>query len=102
MSTTLTYTFGVNAAVSASTAEVLAAGLPADAASVKIRALSTNTGKIYVGNSDVTTAAGFELSAGDTWVSIGDYKTRIDASALYVISSVDGEDVRYEIAEYGS
>ena len=98
-STQIVYTFGQNNAVSSSTAEILAAGLATDAISIKVRALSTNTGLIYVGLTGVTSSTGFELSAGDTWVSIGDYRNRSDASSIFVIASVDGEDICYEVAE---
>lgn len=37
-----------------------------DGFSVVIKALASNTGKVYVGLSGVTTTNGFELSAGDT------------------------------------
>ena len=35
-------------------------------ASITIRALSTNTGRIYVGTSSVSSANGFQLSASET------------------------------------
>lgn len=58
--------------------------------SVTIKALSTNTGIIYVGASTVSSADGFELNAGDT-VSL-DVDNLAD---VYVDSSVNGEGVSY-------
>jgi hypothetical protein len=58
--------------------------------SVTVKALSTNTGFIYVGSSSVSSANGFELSSSET-VSID-----IDnLSKVYIDSSVNGEGVSY-------
>lgn len=58
--------------------------------SVTIKALSTNTGFIYVGNSGVDSTNGFQLSAGDT-VSLD----LTNLSTVYIDSSVNGEGVTY-------
>lgn len=58
--------------------------------SVTIKALSTNTGVIYVGNASVASTNGFQLSAGDT--------LSMDLANLNTInidSSVNGEGVTY-------
>lgn len=58
--------------------------------SVTIKALSTNTGFIYVGNSSVTSANGFQLLAGES--------ISMDVANLNTVnidSSVNGEGVTY-------
>lgn len=58
--------------------------------SITIRALSTNTGLIYVGNSSVSSSNGFQLSARET-VSMD-----LDNLAkVFIDSSVNGEGVTY-------
>jgi len=56
--------------------------------SITIKALSTNTGLIYVGGSSVTSSNGFELSAGDSISLAID-----DADVIWLDSSVSGEGV---------
>ena len=57
---------------------------------VDIMAAVANTGIIYVGGSGVTAANGVALYAGDV------YSVDIDnLNDVYVISSVDGEDVQW-------
>lgn len=58
--------------------------------SVTIKALSTNTGFIYVGSSTVSSANGFQLSAGDT-ISID----IANLNTVNIDSSVNGESVTY-------
>ena len=56
--------------------------------SITIKALSTNTGLIYVGGSGVTSSNGFELSTGDSvTLAIN------DADEIWIDSSVSGEGV---------
>lgn len=58
--------------------------------SVTIKALATNTGTIYVGNSSVSSANGYQLAAGDT--------VSLDISNLNTVNldaSVSGEGVTY-------
>lgn len=58
--------------------------------SVTIKALSANTGVIYVGAGGVSSANGFQLAAGDT--------LSIDISNLatvWIDSSINGEGVTY-------
>lgn len=58
--------------------------------SVTVKALSTNTGLIYVGNSTVASTNGFQLSAGDS-VSMD----VTDLSTVYLDCAVSGEGVSY-------
>lgn len=59
-------------------------------ASVTVRALASNTGLIYVGNSAVSSANGFQLSASET-VSMD-----IDnLSKVFIDSAVSGGGVSY-------
>lgn len=57
---------------------------------ITVRALSTNTGLIYVGNSSVASANGFQLSADDA-ISID----LNNLNKVYIDSSVNGEGVTY-------
>lgn len=57
---------------------------------VTIRALSTNTGIIYVGDVTVTSGNGFQLSKSES-VSI-DYHL---LDTVYIDSSVNGEGITY-------
>jgi|Deesub1362A_J573_1020465.scaffolds.fasta_scaffold00385_18 hypothetical protein len=53
---------------------------------VVIKALSTNNGKIYIGDSSVTTSNGFELTAGE-WVTLA-----IDnLNRIYAIADSSGQ-----------
>ena len=56
-----------------------------------IKALPTNTGYIYVGNSDVDSSNGFVLSA-DEEIPIVMRRAELD---IYIDSSVNGEGVSY-------
>jgi hypothetical protein len=58
---------------------------------VRIKALAANTHKVYVGDSAVTTANGFELSAGNS-----EFFPVNDASMLYVVSAGTGDAVCFE------
>lgn len=58
--------------------------------SVTIKALSTNTGLIYVGNATVASTNGFQLSAGES-VSFD----ISDLTNINIDSAVDGEGVSY-------
>jgi len=57
-----------------------------------IKALAGNTGYIYVGNSDVDSTNGYELSAGEEAPPIVISEGQID---IYIDSSVNGEGVCY-------
>jgi hypothetical protein len=57
---------------------------------IRIKALAGNTNKVYVGLVGVTTATGYELSAGnDVQVPCK------DASTIYVIGGAAGQEVRF-------
>jgi hypothetical protein len=58
--------------------------------SVTIKALAANTGTIYVGNTAVSSANGFQLAKSDS-VSLD----ITDLSTVWIDSSVDGEGVTY-------
>jgi len=79
---------GSNTAVSDTTAEVLTTSTACK--HIDIMAAIANTGIIYVGGSGVTAATGIALYAGDV------YSVDIDnINDVYVLSSVDGEDVQW-------
>ena len=79
---------GNNTAVSNTTAEVLTTSTACK--HIDIMAAIANTGIIYVGGSGVTAANGIALYAGDV------YSVDMDnLNDVYVISSVDGEDVQW-------
>lgn len=62
--------------------------------SLMIKALSTNTGLVYVGNDgagDVTSANGFELDAGEAVV----FEYVGSMASLYLDSAEDGEGVSW-------
>jgi len=65
------------------TSQVLTSG-------VTVKAMSTNTGIIFVGNSGVTSSNGFRLSASaEVFIEIDNLAT------IYIDSSVNGEGVTY-------
>lgn len=81
--------YGVKAVALAGTAESLGVST-ALYSDLHIKALSTNTGTVFVGDSSVTSATGYPLSSGDEIV------LRIsDLSAVYVDVDTDGEGVAY-------
>lgn len=66
---------------------------------IVLQANSSNTGKIYVGDSTVTSSNGIELSAGDSLTispqSInGGSDTEINLTDVYIDAQVSGESVR--------
>jgi len=80
---------GQQAVASAGTAEALAT-TQALQRGVLVKALSTNTGLMYVGDEDVDSTNGFELEAGDmTYIEID------DLAKVYVDAAEDGEGVSY-------
>ena len=83
-----TIAHGQNDTVSNSTAEVLTSSQACK--HVDLMAAIANTGIIYVGASGVTAATGIALYAGDV------YSVDIDdLNDVYVLSSVDGENIQY-------
>lgn len=62
--------------------------------SLAIRALSTNTGVVYIGNdgaNDVSSSTGFELSAEDILV----FEYVGDLRSIYVDAATDGDKVSW-------
>lgn len=60
-------------------------------ASVQIVPLSTNTGIIYVGFSDVASGTGFELQNGDAPLMLPE----VDLSLVYIDASIDNQGVSF-------
>lgn len=69
---------------------------------VKIKALSTNTGLIYVGDSSVSASVGFELSKNE-YIDLSSIFAKdnfiMDLSEIYIDSSVNGEGVSVAFLE---
>lgn len=79
---------GKKTVTTAGTAEALADSTPVK--SVVIKALYSNTGKVYVGDSSVSSSNGFELEAGDA-IAI-----EIDnLNKIYIDADNSGEGVSY-------
>lgn len=71
--------------------------LDRNAVSIMIQADSLNTGKIYIGDSTVTTSNGIELAAGETFVltpDIGDKE--IILSDIYLDTQTNGNVARIQ------
>lgn len=80
---------GQTVVVSAGTAVALAAS-QALVSGVRIKALTTNTGNIYVGGAAVDATHGFILAAGDeVFIEIS------NLASVYIDSAVNGEGVSY-------
>ena len=70
--------------------EVALAASQAILSGVRIKALATNTGDIFVGANPVTSSTGFVLDAGEeVFVEVANLAT------VYIDSSVNGEGVSY-------
>jgi hypothetical protein len=84
---------GQKSITAAGTAEALSASNKAQCA-VAVKALTTNTGLVYVGNdgaADVSSSNGFPLAAGDTII----FEYVDDLANIWVDSAVNGEGVAY-------
>lgn len=89
---------GEKTVTAAGTREPLFAGSSQDimVLSVTIKALSTNTGKAYVGDQTVAAANGFDLDPRDSVDLYTDRADRpIDLSKIFVDVAVSGEGVRF-------
>lgn len=87
---------GVNTVTAAGTAEAL--GSQQVNASLAVKALTTNTGLVYVGNDgagDVSSANGFPLAAGDVVV----FDLVSNLANVIIDSAVNGEGVAWLILE---
>jgi DNA-binding phage protein len=72
------------------TAEVLTAASNQLTVGLTVKALASNTNPVFVGNSTVSTAVGFELSAGEQiFIPI------TDTATIYVDVTTNGEGVSY-------
>lgn len=68
--------------------EVLDSSAPDDCLIVTVQAAPANTGNIYVGSTTVATTTGYVLTVTQPTLTLnGDYRNRIDASALYVTAT---------------
>ena len=89
---------GEKTVTASGTAERLLTGARGEVAviSVTIKALSTNTGKVYVGGHDVSTANGFDLDPRDSIELATDRTTRaINLADIYLDVDTGGEGVRF-------
>jgi hypothetical protein len=69
--------------------------IPIEAEALAVRALNTNSGTIYVGNSTTaTSSAGYELAPGEAIV-MGGTGFYMDANTVQVTSAEDGDKVCY-------
>ena len=91
MATENTLTVNQKTVTAAGTAELLITTDPADYILI-IKALSTNTGLIYIGTSDVDSTNGFELSAKEEHPIV----IKEGQLSIYIDSSVNGEGVCYD------
>jgi hypothetical protein len=67
--------------------------IPVEAEVISVKALSTNTGLIYVGDSTTASAAaGYELSRGES-IDIGSKGTYFAGSIIYVTAVTGGDKV---------
>lgn len=65
---------------------------------VKVRALTTNTGAIFIGDSTVSASVGYPLAAGveiDLDDLLSNNSDVIDLSKIYIDSAVDAEGVAF-------
>lgn len=65
-------------------------------AKLKVRALTTNTGAIYIGDSTVSASVGYPLATGveiDLDDLLDNSSDVIDISKIYIDSAVNGEGV---------
>lgn len=87
--------------VAAGTREIFAVGDNArDILSVTIRALSTNTNKIYLGGPNVAAATCIDLDKDQSFtIELSDYELRmghrINLAKLWIDAAVSGEGVNY-------
>ena len=91
-----------NTVASAGTREQLATGRPAlmRVKSLVIRALTTNTGKIYVGGFNVSSTAGHDLDPGAPIIfEVTDreweFGKAVNMTKIWIDAAVDGEGVVY-------
>lgn len=88
-----TFTHGQNTDVDSGSEEQIVVGSNPSYHGVIIKALSTNTGTIYVGLVGVTAATGYPLDAGETVTIPVD-----NANKVYAIASVDNQGLAWMAA----
>lgn len=88
---------GEKTVTAAGTRERLVAGSRDETAvlSVTIKALSTNTGKVYIGDHTVASTNGLDLDPRDSLDLVGVKGSLISLSSIYIDSAVNGEGVRF-------
>jgi len=89
---------GEKTVTAAGTREPLSTGKREDVAvlSVTIKALSSNTDKVYIGDHNVASTNGFPLDPRDgVTLETDDPKHLINLSKIYIDSAVNGEGVRF-------
>jgi len=87
---------GQTTVTTAGTRARLATGQNTSVLSVTIKALSTNTGIVYVGDHTVSSSVGFELNARDTvTLETSDSDHAINLTNIYLDASVSGEGVSF-------
>jgi len=87
---------GHKTVTTAGTREPLMTGQDARVLSVTIKALSTNTDLVYVGDSTVASTNGFELAANETVsFSTEDPNQLINLSSINLDVAVNGEGVSF-------
>lgn len=84
-----TFYHGQKTVTTAGTEVVLAASQVL-VSGVTVKAMSTNTGKIYVGGNPVTSATGFELSVGESVFIATD-----NLADVWIDSSINAQSVSY-------
>jgi len=83
-----------NVTVTTAGTQIQITSTPTPIKSVVFIALTTNTGLIYLGESDVASTKGFPRSAGQSLVFEMDTEV-LDLSKFWVNSAVNGEGVAY-------
>ena len=61
---------------------------------VLIQAKDSNTGKVYIGKSTVSSTNGVELTAGESVPFVANVGAKIDLNKLYIDVDTDGEGVK--------
>lgn len=85
---------GEKTITAAGTREVLAT--QTEVLAVTIKALSSNTGKVYVGDGGVASTNGFPLDPRDSVsLSTDDPEQAINLASIYLDVATSGEGVRY-------
>ena len=68
--------------------------IPVEAEAISVRALSGNTGKIYVGGSTVSSSNGYELSASES-IDLGGQGFYIAPNTIYVTCGTGNDKISW-------